>query len=133
MNNTNRISGMSALAWALLALMGFATVLILAPIRNYDNYDIQAGLRALNEQPALVIGGQIAFGWAGVVLVLMALAFYDWLPAESRLGIATWRARVLPQWSALLLAISIPFGAASVVVGYLLVSGKSEVTSKSMQ
>ena len=84
MNNTTKVSGLSALTWALLSILGFAATMLLASIRNYDNYDIQAGLQALNEQPVLVIGGQIVYAGAGVVLVLMALAFYDWLPAESR-------------------------------------------------
>jgi hypothetical protein len=84
MNNTSEILGVNAFAWALLTLSGFVTMVFGATIRNYDVYDIQVGMRALNEQPVLVIGGQIAFAWAGVVLVLMALGFYEWLPAASR-------------------------------------------------
>lgn len=84
MNSIHRVASISAFAWAFLVLAGFATMVLLAPIRNYDVYDIQGGMRALNEQPVLVISGQIAFAWAGVVLVLMALAFYEWLPAELR-------------------------------------------------
>jgi hypothetical protein len=84
MNNKQKISGLSAFAWAFFALAGFAMLALVSPLRNYDLYDIEGGMRALNKQPVLVIGGQLAFAWAGVVLICLVLALYDWLPTDSR-------------------------------------------------
>ena len=106
MDAKNKISGISAFAWALLTLSGFVMTVLVASILNYDIYDIQGGLRVLSEQPALVIGRQIVFGWAGVVLVLMALAFYDWLPAESR----SYTARAATAFGIIAGALFLSFG-----------------------
>lgn len=82
--NASRILAVSASAWALFTVVGFATMVLVSPIRNYDIYDVQGGLRALTEQPALVVGGQVVFAWAGVAFIILALAFYEWWPVGAR-------------------------------------------------
>lgn len=84
MDRTTKVSAISAVAWALLSLSGFAMMILASRARGFDAYDVQAGLRALSHQPLLVIGAQLLFAWAGLALMLLALFFYDWLPPESR-------------------------------------------------
>lgn len=84
MENTKNVLGVSLICWSLLVFTGILLMFLVAPLRNYDIYDISGGIRALNEQPLLLIGGQIVYGWAGVVLVFLVLSFYETLPAESR-------------------------------------------------
>ncbi len=84
MKDTDRIFAYSSIAWAFFTLCGIILMILIAPFRNYNVYDIQGGMRALNEQPLLVIGGQIVFAWAGVALVFMVLAFNDVQPAAPR-------------------------------------------------
>ena len=84
MNNTNRISGISALAWAVLFLLSFTLLVLLGRALGFDVYDIEKGMRVLDQQPVLVIGEHIAFAWSGAAFVLMVLAFYERLPAEMR-------------------------------------------------
>jgi hypothetical protein len=61
MNDTGGIFARSSVAWAFFTLSGIILMILVAPFRNYDIYDIQGGMRALSEQPLLVIGGQIIF------------------------------------------------------------------------
>jgi hypothetical protein len=64
--------------------MGFVTMVVVSPIRNFDIYDIEGGMRALTEQPALVVGGQVVFAWAGVAFIIMILAFHERQPGDAR-------------------------------------------------
>ena len=84
MNNTNRISGVSALAWSALFLVSFTLLVLLGRALGFDAYDIERGMRVLDQQPVLVIGEHIAFAWSGAAFVLMVLAFYERLPADMR-------------------------------------------------
>lgn len=83
MHQTTRTAGIGALAWGLLSLSGFALIALAARARRFDSYDVQAGLQALSQQPLLVIGAQVLFAWAGTALIILALAFHDWLPRAS--------------------------------------------------
>jgi hypothetical protein len=83
MSDSRKILGFSAIAWAFFTLAGFTMMVLVSPLRNYDIYNLQGGMRALAERPVLVIAGQVAYAWAGIALVCMALSFKDWLPAIS--------------------------------------------------
>jgi hypothetical protein len=92
MNRTFIYLCSSALVWSLFILTGIILINQVGPFRNSDVYNIQGGLRALNEQPLLIIGGQIVFAWAGLAFLCMVILFYDWMRSEqnsSNLRIAT--------------------------------------------
>jgi hypothetical protein len=57
MKDTDEIFAKSSIAWAIFTLSGIILMILVAPFRNYDIYDIQGGMQALSEQPWLVIGG----------------------------------------------------------------------------
>jgi len=84
MTTGRRMFGLSALAWAVAHLAWFGVAVGLSPLREFDIYNIDGGLRVLTEQPVLLIIGQLLLAWAGVALVGMALALPDWIPAEAR-------------------------------------------------
>lgn len=83
MGNQHNLAGISALAWAILALAGFALNIALAALGRLDIYDSETALRFLEQRPALVIGSHFFYGLAGVAFVLTAIAFYEWLPREG--------------------------------------------------
>lgn len=84
MNAQNKTLSICAFVWAVFTIIGFSMLVLAAPIRNYDVYDVEGSMQALSEQPLLIIGGQVAFAWAGVALIFLVLAFQKWLPAEPR-------------------------------------------------
>jgi hypothetical protein len=84
MDDNNKISGASTLAWTILTLLAFVLLLISSSARGFDVYDISAGLRAITQGVALLFGGYIAFAWSGAALIFMVVAFHSWLPAVSQ-------------------------------------------------
>ena len=83
MDDKYKISGTSALVWAVLTLLAFVLLIVSSASRGFDLYDISQGLVALSDQTAPLVGGYFAFSWSGAALIFMVVAINLWLPVES--------------------------------------------------
>jgi hypothetical protein len=81
-SESSRMFGLSALAWALLVLAGFGMMVLVSPLREFDIYNLEGGMRALDERPVLVMASALAYAWAGLALVLLVMALDEILPGE---------------------------------------------------
>jgi len=84
MNDKYKISGTSALVWAVITLLAFVLLLVSSSIRGSDLYDISQGTQAISDQVAPLVGGYFAFGWSGVALIFMVVALDGWLLGDSQ-------------------------------------------------
>ena len=84
MNDKYKISGTSALVWAVITLMAFVLLLVSGSIRGSDLYDISQGVQAISDQVAPLVGGYFAFSWSGAALIFMVVALDGWLFGDSQ-------------------------------------------------
>ena len=84
MNDKYKISGTSALVWAVITLLAFVLLLVSSSIRGSDLYDISQGTQAISDQVAPLVGGYFAFSWSGAALIFMVVALDGWLFGDSQ-------------------------------------------------
>ncbi len=84
MDDKYKISGTSALAWAVLTLLAFVLLIVSSASRGFDLYDISRGVRALSDQAAPLAGSYFALGWSGAALIFMVAAINGYLLAGSQ-------------------------------------------------
>jgi hypothetical protein len=88
MENQPKLYGAIAIGWALIALLSFIGTLLLSQALGFNIYDAEAALRVIEEHPLVITGRYLMFSWLGAALVLMVLAFNDWLAKNRRLFLA---------------------------------------------